>query len=72
MPCLRARKRKDLPVEQDLGQLEEFVADFNTGWPMASFNHTNTLLYVGSRLPPVSWENSLIPERTAIHPRLSG
>lgn len=45
--------KRDLPIEKDLGQFEELMAHFNTGWPVANLNHSETLLQVGSGLLPV-------------------
>lgn len=42
------KPEKDLPIEKELGQFEELVAHFNTGWPMLSLNHLETLLQMGS------------------------
>lgn len=41
------KPEKDLPIEKELGQFEELVAHFNTGWPMLSLNHLETLLQMG-------------------------
>lgn len=38
------KQEKDLPIEEDLGQFEEFMAHLNTGWPVANLNHPETLL----------------------------
>jgi hypothetical protein len=60
------RKGQDLPIEQDLGQFEELMAHFNTGWPMAGLNHLQTLLQMASRLLPVPWEkrnNSIVEKK---------
>lgn len=42
--CSAGQRVKDLPVEKDLGQFEELMAHFNTGWPIANLNHLETLL----------------------------
>lgn len=65
-----ARKQeKDLPIEKDLGQFEELMAHFDTGWPMANLNDSETPLQVGSGLVPVPWEerNIWIQKRTTIN-----
>lgn len=49
------RVEPNSPIEEDLCQLEKFMACFHTWWPMVHFHNLNTLLQVSGCFLPLPW-----------------